>query len=197
MDGPKTWYKLRYFALPHWPRFVKWEVQDAGKFIIKFYNTTLLWSKGRSVGNIYMQIGNMFFFHCCLQSLSSRSFTAAFCISPTGCFICYSCCLFLYQPHRCFYQSCYFLLYSLSVLLLSSLFSISPTTFFFILYQSCYFLLYSLSALLLSSLFSISPATFFSILYQPYYFLLYSLSVLLLSSLFSVSPATSFSILYQ
>jgi hypothetical protein len=113
-----------------------------------------------------------FSFHCCFQSLSSVSFTAAFCISPTGCFICHSCCLFMYQPHR-FYQSCYFLLY-LAVLLIPSLFFISPA----------------------NSL-SISSANSFSVLYQACCFGLYSLSVLLLPSLFSVNNVASFSILYQ
>jgi len=167
-----------------------------------------------------------FSFHCCFQSLSSplSALLLPSVSAPTGCFICHSCCLFIYQPRR-FYQSCYFLLY-LSVLLIPSLFFISLASSFSILYQSCYFLLYSLSVLLvpflffspanpfsvlyqscyfllylsvmlIPSLFFISLATSFSILYQSCYFVLYSLSVLLLPSLFFVGPATSFSILYQ
>jgi hypothetical protein len=132
-----------------------------------------------------MQIGNMFF-HSLLFTVTSPlvSFTAAFCISPTGCFLCHSCCLFLYQSHRFFispapsfsvlYQSCCFLLYSVSVLL---------------------FLLCSVSVLLISSVFCISP-DFFCILYQSYCFLPYSVSVLL-RPLFCISPAVFFSVLYQ
>ena len=104
-----------------------------------------------------------FSFHCCFQSLSSplSALLLPSVSAPTGCFICHSCCLFIYQPRR-FYQSCYFLLY-LSVLLIPSLFFISLASSFSILYQSCYFLLYSLSVLLLHSLFFISPASSFSI----------------------------------